>query len=92
MIGTEGKLRLWDQDAAPMVVLSDTIDVPRYSLLMSDFPESFTDALSHFSDCIANGATPVVTAEDATRALIVARAAEASAKSGLPIAIEGGVA
>lgn len=90
VIGTEGKLRLSDQDAAPMVALSDTIDVPRYSPMLSAYPESFTDALSHFIDCIDTGSTPVVTAEDAAHALAVAHAAEKSARSKTPVPIAGG--
>lgn len=92
IIGTEGKLRLSDQDAAPMISISDTIDVPRYSPLLSTYPESFTDAMSHFVGCIENGSSPVVTPDDALHALEVALAAEASAQSATPVAIAGGAA
>lgn len=89
IIGTRGKLRLSDRDSAPMTVVKGGLGVPRYSPLLSTFPESFVGELEHFIDAISRKVAPRITLEDACRAVeIIAKALESS-RTGQPAALQG---
>jgi UDP-N-acetylglucosamine 3-dehydrogenase len=90
IVGTRGKLSISDRGAAPMIVLKKSIEVPRYSSLLSTFPESFVDELNHFIDCLTGKIPPRITLEDASRAVEVVNKAIESACSGQPQAVAGG--
>ena len=87
VIGTKGKIRLSDQDSAPMVVVKNGIDVPRYSPLLSTFPSAFADELSHFVDCAMNGSEPRITPRDAYWATAAVIKAQDSARSGEAVSL-----
>lgn len=89
IIGTKGKLNLSDRDAAPMVVIKDTQEVPRYSLLLSTFPESFVGELANFIDGISRNVAPKITVADAYRAVEVIAKALESAATGRAVALRG---
>lgn len=89
VIGTRGKLSLSDRRAAPMTVIKKGIEVPRYSPLLSTFPESFVDELNHFFDCITGKTSPRITLGDASRAVEVVNKALESASAGQPMAVSG---
>ena len=89
IIGTRGKLTLSDRDAAPMVVIKGGTEMPRYSPLLSTFPESFVGELSHFVASAADNAEARITPEDAYRAVAVMVKAQESAATGKPISIQG---
>lgn len=89
IIGTKGKLTLTDRESAPLLVIKGGPEVPRYSPLLSTFPESFVGELAHFIDGISRETAPRITLEDAYRAVeIIAKALE-SASTGQPIALKG---
>jgi len=87
IIGTRGKLSLSDRDAAPMVVVKGGTEIPRYSPLLSTFPESFVGELTHFVESVSGSTVPRITPEEAYRAVEVMAKAMESAASGKPVAI-----
>ena len=89
IIGTRGKLTLSDRGATPMTVIRNGISVPRFSLLLSTFPETFADELSHFLDCIEGKAAPRVTPADARTAVRVISSALESVATGRAISLSG---
>ncbi|HXV84510.1 MAG TPA: Gfo/Idh/MocA family oxidoreductase [Candidatus Binatia bacterium] len=89
IIGTRGKLTLSDRDAAPMVVIKDGTQMPRYSPLLSTFPESFVGELSHFVASAADNTEARITPANAYRAVAVMVKAQESAATGKPISIKG---
>ena len=89
IIGTKGKLTLSDREAAPMVVIKGGTEVPRYSPLLSTFPESFVGELAHFVDGISGNTAPRITLDDAYGAVEVIAKALESAATGKPIAFKG---
>lgn len=91
VIGTRGKLTLSDKDAGPMTVIKETIGVPRYSPLLSAFPESFVYELNHFLDCIEGKASPQSTPAQAMTAVAVVAAAFESIASNQPVPLTGAV-
>ncbi|HUF41702.1 MAG TPA: Gfo/Idh/MocA family oxidoreductase [Verrucomicrobiae bacterium] len=89
IIGTKGKLTLTDRDAAPLMVIKGGMEVPRYSPLLSTFPESFVGELAHFIDGISRKIAARITIEDAYRAVeVIAKALESTA-TGQPVALRG---
>ncbi|HZD39171.1 MAG TPA: Gfo/Idh/MocA family oxidoreductase [Terriglobales bacterium] len=89
IIGTTGKLRLSDRDAGPMVVVKEGVEVPRYSPLLSTYPETFVGELAHFIDGVYGKTSPRVTLEDAYRAVEVMVKALESARTGKPVRLAG---
>jgi len=89
IIGTKGKLTLTDRESAPLLVIKGRPDVPRYSPLLSTFPESFVGELAHFIDGISREIAPRITLEDAYRAVAVTAKALQSAATGQPVALRG---
>lgn len=89
IIGTRGKLTLSDRGAMPMTVVKDVIVVPRFSSLLSTFPESFVDELNHFLDCIEGKASPLITLADARLAVTVISSALDSVSTGGAISLSG---
>lgn len=69
IVGSKGKIEYSNRDSNPTIMVTDKISLPRYSLLMSTFPEAFEKELSHFLDCIEYDTPPLVTAQDAKKAL-----------------------
>lgn len=89
VIGTRGKLTLSDREAGPMTVIKTEIGVPRYSPLLSTFPETFVDEFNHFLDCIAGTALPRSTPAQASLAVQVIAAALESISCGRPVRLSG---
>jgi len=89
IIGTQGKITLSDRDAAPMVVIKGGTVTPRYSPLLSTFPESFVGELSHFVTSATDNTEARITPEDAYRAVEIMVKALESAATGQPISIKG---
>ena len=89
LIGTKGKLTLSDRDSAPMTVVKDDIGVPRYSPLLSTFPEAFVGELAHFVDGVSGAASARITPQEAYRAVEVVVKALESAATGLPVSLNG---
>jgi UDP-N-acetylglucosamine 3-dehydrogenase len=89
IVGTAGKLTLSDRDAGPMIVIKNSVEVPRYSPLLSTFPESFVGELAHFIDGISANTSPRVTLDDAYRAVEVMVKALESAATGKPTTLTG---
>jgi len=90
IVGTKGKLEYSDKDSNPMSVIDGGIIYPRYSPLISTMLTSFQRELNHFLDCIVNGVNPVITLEDAYKALMVIEAAYRSIDERKPVKIEQG--
>jgi predicted dehydrogenase len=72
-----------------MVVIKSGTVTPRYSPLLSTFPESFVGELSHFVTSATDNSEARITPEDAYRAVEIMVKALESAASGQPIAIKG---
>ncbi len=89
IIGTRGKLSLSDRDAAPMIVIKGGTEIPRYSPLLSTFPESFVGELAHFVKGVAGETAERITPEDAYRAVEIIVKALESAASRKPVKIKG---
>lgn len=89
IVGTAGKLTLSDRDAAPMIVIKGGTEVPRYSPLLSTFPESFVGELAHFVEGVSGTIPPRITPEDAYRAVEVMVKALESAATGKPTKLTG---
>ncbi|MFQ5684416.1 MAG: Gfo/Idh/MocA family protein [Candidatus Binatia bacterium] len=87
VIGTLGKMTLSDGDSSPMVVIKEGIGIPRYSPLLSSFPETFVEELNHFLDCIEGKAEPRINTRQAHQAVQVVDAALQSVASGGPITL-----
>lgn len=90
VIGTRGKLTLSDKDAAPMTVVKESLTIPRYSPLLSSFPETFVDEVNHFLDCIERNQPPRITLTQAAMAVKVVASAFESIRTGRPVSIQGG--
>jgi predicted dehydrogenase len=90
VIGTRGKLNLSDKDTAPMSVVKEKIEIPRYSTLLSSFPDTFVDELNHFLDCIEGKVQPKISMKQAHSAVQVIDAAFQSISSGRQVTLSGG--
>lgn len=88
IVGTKGKLEYSDKESNPMTVIDGGVIYPRYSPLISTTLPSFQREINHFVDCIMNGLKPVITVEDAYKALVIIDAAYKSIKERKPIKIE----
>lgn len=89
VIGTRGKLTLSDKDAGPMTLIKGEIGVPRYSPLLSTFPETFVEELEHFLDCLEGHTPPRSTPAQAFTAVQVIAGALESIASGRVIPLPG---
>lgn len=89
LIGTKGKLTLSDRDAAPMTVVKDNTAAPRYSPLLSTFPDAFVGELAHFVDGVSGAVSARITPQEAYRAVEVVVKALESAATGLPVSLNG---
>lgn len=87
VVGTGGKLTLSDKDSSPLTMVAGGIGVPRYSTLLSSFPETFVDELEHFLDCLEGKVEPRVTQAQAAAAVRVVEAAFQSIHSGQPVSL-----
>ncbi|MFQ5541357.1 MAG: Gfo/Idh/MocA family protein [Candidatus Binatia bacterium] len=92
VIGTRGKLNLSDKDTAPMSVVKEKIEIPRYSTLLSSFPDTFVDELNHFLDCIEGKVQPKISMKQAHSAVQVIDAAFQSISSGKQVTLSAGEA
>ncbi len=89
IIGTKGKLTLADRESAPLLVIKERTEVPRYSPLLSTFPESFSGELANFIDAICRKVAPRITLQEAYRAVEVIAKAIQSAETGHAVALKG---
>lgn len=69
VVGNKGKIEYSNQDSNPTLIVTNKISFPRYSSLVSTFPEAFEKELSHFLDCIAHNTPSLITVYDAKKAL-----------------------
>ncbi|ASJ10065.1 dehydrogenase [Thermococcus sp. P6] len=82
VIGKNGRIRYTPMDTPMVGVAKAEFEMPRFSPLLSTFPEAFERELRHFFNCIREKEEPVVTAEDALVALRMAESAGESARKG----------
>ena len=75
-------------DIVELNVIDGGVVYPRYSPLISTMLTSFQNEIDHFLDCIMNGREPVITVDDAYRALVIIDSAYRSIKEGRPIKIK----
>lgn len=81
VIGTRGKLTFSDKDTAPMTVIKEAREIPRYFPLLSSYPNAFVEELNHFLDCIEGKQAPRITPQQACTAVQVIEAAHESART-----------
>ncbi|WP_456367924.1 Gfo/Idh/MocA family protein [Thermococcus sp.] len=82
VIGKNGRIRYTPLDTPVVGVAKANFEMPRFSPLLSTFPEAFENELRHFFNVIRGREEPVVTAEDALIALKIAEKAKESARMG----------
>lgn len=87
VVGTGGKIEAYDRDSHPAVVVSDALEVPRYSPLLSALANAFRQEVEHFARAIEGGTPFAISVEDALVAVDMVEAAERSARSGQPEAV-----
>ena len=80
IVGSKGKIEYSNRDSNPTIIVTNRISLPRYSLLMSTFPEAFEKELNHFLDCIECNTPSLVTAQDAKKALEMCLAVDQSVR------------
>jgi predicted dehydrogenase len=91
--GTKGMLVEDIADSAPLTVVkrgeaqaAAGVVVPEMTLNRN----SYELELMHFADCLRNGTSPLITPQDALRAVELARAAMVSVETGRPVMLESG--
>ncbi len=82
IIGKNGRIRYTPLDTPVVGVAKANFEMPRFSPLLSTFPDAFERELRHFFSVIRGEEEPVVTAEDALIALKIAEKAKESARRG----------
>jgi UDP-N-acetylglucosamine 3-dehydrogenase len=82
VIGKNGRIRYTPLDTPVVGVAKTGFEMPRFSPLLSTFPEAFEAELKHFFNVIKGKEEPVVTARDALIALKIAERAKESARKG----------
>jgi UDP-N-acetylglucosamine 3-dehydrogenase len=92
--GKKGMLR-WDSDQAKSLVITKKEKAIKTSsgAVVPQCPakhDPFYYEVLHFLDCLQNGTTPIVTAEDACKALEIVYAAMESSETGQPIQLGEG--
>jgi predicted dehydrogenase len=88
IVGREGKLESYDRDAHPALVVGDAIEVPRFSPLLSALADTFRREIEHVAHAIAANEPFDVPIDEAIAAVDMVDAAERSARSGRPEAVE----
>ncbi|RLF87435.1 gfo/Idh/MocA family oxidoreductase [Thermococci archaeon] len=88
IIGKNGRIRYTPLDTPVVGVVKSTFEMPRFSPMLSTFPEAFEAELRHFFECIKSDCEPVVTAKDALIALYIAEKARESIRKGEPVKLE----
>jgi len=85
VVGTGGKLVADDRDSHPTTVVTGTsLEIPRYSPLLSATASAFRRELEHFASAVETSARFAIEPEDALVAVRMIEAAERSARSGRP--------
>ncbi|WP_457742369.1 Gfo/Idh/MocA family protein [Thermococcus sp.] len=87
IIGRNGRIRYTPLDTPVVGVAKANFEMPRFSPLLSTFPDAFERELRHFFNCIKGREEPIVTAEDALIALEIAEKAKESSRKGEVIGI-----
>lgn len=82
IIGRNGRIRYTPLDTPVVGVAKANFEMPRFSPLLSTFPEAFEMELRHFFNVIKGKDEPRVTAQDALIALKIAERAKESAMKG----------
>ncbi|MEO2151168.1 MAG: Gfo/Idh/MocA family oxidoreductase [Thermococcus sp.] len=82
VIGRNGRIRYTPLDTPVVGVAKANFEMPRFSPLLSTFPDAFERELEHFFRVITGEEEAVVTAEDALIALRIAEKAKESARTG----------
>jgi len=82
IIGKNGRIRYTPLDTPVVGVAKANFEMPRFSPLLSTFPDAFERELRHFFNCIKGKEEPAVTAEDALIALKIAERAKESSRKG----------
>ncbi|HII61748.1 Gfo/Idh/MocA family protein [Pyrococcus horikoshii] len=88
IIGKNGRIRYTPLDTPVVGVIKSSFEMPRFSPMLSTFPQAFEAELRHFFECIKSNCEPVVTARDALIALQIAEKARESIKKGEPVKVE----
>jgi len=82
VFGRNGRIRYVPMDTPMVGVVKGDFEVPRFSPLLSTYPEAFVEELRHFFACIEGLEEPRVTAHDALIAVEIVEKAVKSARTG----------
>lgn len=94
LAGSKGMITHQSRDQEPIVlelfdeekVEQERVAVPSYVVRQTPLEKQ----LQHFVDCIENGVTPIITPNDAIKAITIAECVRFSAKSGQPVELKKG--
>lgn len=89
ILGKNGRIRYTPLDTPVVGVVKSHFEMPRFSPLLSAFPEAFETELRHFFRVIMGEEEPSITAKDALIALQMAEVAIESAKKEEPLEFKG---
>ncbi|NJE08367.1 Gfo/Idh/MocA family oxidoreductase [Thermococcus sp. M39] len=92
ILGKNGRIRYTPMDTPVVGVVKSHFEMPRFSPMLSTFPDAFERELRHFFNVILGKEEPVITARDALIALQIAEKAIESAHKGEPIDLKGVIA
>lgn len=89
VVGSRGKIRYSDEDAAPMVVVDEAgrVSHPRYFRFMATLEQAFVEEIRHFTRCLLDDREPLIGDHDALAAQEMAVAAQLSARRGAPVSL-----
>lgn len=88
IIGKNGRIKYVPMDTPIIGIVKNQFEMPRFSPMLSTFPDAFEREIKHFLECITKEKEPIVTAYDSKIALEIAEKAINSTKKGEPIKME----
>ena len=89
IIGKNGRIRYTPMDTPVVGVAKSQFEMPRFSPLLSTFPDAFERELRYFFERIKKDVESRITANDALIALKIAEKGIESAKTGKAVGLEG---
>lgn len=89
ILGKNGRIRYTPMDTPVVGVIKSHFEMPRFSPMLSTFPDAFERELRHFFRVILGKEEPAITPRDALIALQIAEKAVESAQKEEPVSLEG---
>jgi len=90
VVGTTGRIEAYDRESHPATIVTDGLEVPRVSSLLSASATTFRREVEHFARAIETDGPFALTVDDAVIAVDMIEAAERSVRSGRPEPVQTG--